>query len=209
MAPSRRSFSPRADRIVDERAQLGPGVQEAHQARHELGILLEQRSLEHRHRAERQQPDHRAHLETLGAAVGQTQHVVEEAVLLVPHPGIVTGVDHRRGDPQIVLDELERHVSVGGLRQCQLRADLQHVLAEERHPCGSVRLLEIPAGWQRRTAIEDADVVEPEEAAFEHVAAGAVLAVDPPREVQQQFMKRALEPIEIALRRTGSAPVDR
>ena len=36
-------------------------------------------------RRQRQQADHRAHLEAQGAAVGEAQHVVEEAVLLVPH----------------------------------------------------------------------------------------------------------------------------
>ena len=165
----------------------------------DLGILPDQLALEDRDRAEREQPDHRSHLQASGAAVGQPQHVVEEAVLLVPHPGVLAGVDHRRRDPEEVLEELQAHVGVGRLRERELHGDLEHVLAEERHPGGAVGLLQVAAGRQRRAAVEDADVVEPEKAALEGVAAGAVLAVHPPGEVQDQLLERALEPLDVAL----------
>ena len=71
----------------------------------------------------------------------------------------------------------------------QLDGDLQHVLAEEGHPGGAVGLLQVAAGGQRSAAVEDADVVEAEEAALEDVLAEAVLAVDPPGEVQQQLVE--------------------
>ena len=61
------------------------------------------------------------------------------------------------------------------------------------HPARAVRLLEPAAGRQRRAAVEDADVVEPEEAAFEDVRALGVLPVHPPGEVQHQFLEYALE----------------
>ena len=70
---------------------------------------------------------------------------------------------------------------------------------EQRHPGGAVRLLEMSARRQRSAAVEDADVVEPEEAALEDVVAGAVLAVDPPGEVEQQLLEGALEPVEVGL----------
>ena len=70
----------------------------------------------------------------------------------------------------------------------QLRRQLQHVLAEERHPCRAVRLLEVAAGGERRAAVEDADVIQAEEAALEDVLAEAVLAVHPPGEVEQQLV---------------------
>ena len=63
---------------------------------------------------------------------------------------------------------------------------------EEGHPRGAVRLLQIAAGRQRRAAVEDADVVEAEEAALEHVLAEPVLAVHPPGEVQQSLLNAAL-----------------
>ena len=49
-----------------------------------------------------------------------------------------------------------------------------------------------------RAAIENADVVEAEEAALEHVVAFGVLAVHPPGEVQQQLVEDALEERAIA-----------
>ena len=134
-----------------------------------------------------------------GRAVGQPQHVVEEAVLLVPHAVPSADLVHGRGDPEEVLDELERDVLVAGIVLRQLDGDLQHVLAEERHPGGAVGLLEVAAGRQRRAAVEDADVVEAEEAAFEHVAARAVLAVDPPGEVHQQLAGSTLEEVQVPL----------
>ena len=70
---------------------------------------------------------------------------------------------------------------------------------KQRHPGGAVGLLEVAAGRQRRAAVEDADVVEAEEAALEHVPAVAVLAVDPPGEVEQQLLEDALEQLAVAL----------
>jgi len=42
-------------------------------------------------------------------------------------------------------------------------------------------------------AIEEADVVQPEEAALEEVAALAVLPVDPPGEVEEQLVEDPLQ----------------
>ena len=69
-----------------------------------------------------------------------------------------------------MLDELERHVRVLGVVHRELDGDLEHVLAEQRHPGRAVGLLQVAAGRQRRAAVEHADVVEAEEAALEHVA---------------------------------------
>ena len=56
-------------------------------------------------RTERQQPHHRAHFQARGAPVGQAEHVVVEAVLLVPHAFLADPV-HGVGNPKEVLDEL-------------------------------------------------------------------------------------------------------
>ena len=50
-----------------------------------------------------------------------------------------------------------------------------------------------PPVGQRRAAVEDADVVQPEEAALEDVVALGVLAIDPPGEVEQQLVEDALQ----------------
>ena len=81
-------------------------------------------------------------------AVRQAQDVVEEPVLLVPHPAC-----RRRHAPwptaiqQEVLDELRAPCRRRpGRCERQLDGDLEHVLAEQRHPGGAVGLLEVAAG---------------------------------------------------------------
>ena len=98
-----------------------------------------------------------------------------------------------------MFDELERHVRVVRIGHRQLRGDFEHVLAEQRHPGGAVGLFQVAAGRQRRAAIEHADVVQAQEAALEDVASRAVLAVDPPGEVQEQLLEAALEPLLVSL----------
>ena len=63
----------------------------------------------------------------------------------------------------------------------------------------------VPSACSRRRptgrpvrAVEHADVVEPEEAALEDVVAFGVLAVHPPREVDQQLLEHALEELAVA-----------
>ena len=86
------------------------------QARHEPAPSTSESApaarLDHRGGAERQQPHQRADLEPRGAAVGQPQHVVVEAVLLVPHARPSPRRFMARGDPEEVLGELRGHVLV-------------------------------------------------------------------------------------------------
>ena len=171
----------------------------------ELRQLRKDVLFEDRHRRERQQPHDRAHLEARCRAVGKSQHVVEESVLLVPHFVVpVADPVHGAGDVQRVLEEFLDEFLVLRLVECQLDRNAQHLLAEEHHPCRAVRLVEIAAGGQRRGAIEHADVVEPEESALEDVGAGAILAVDPPGEIDQQLGERVLEEFDVAAAITAS-----
>ena len=165
---------------------------------HGLRDALPLRLLDHRRGAQREEPDHRSHLEPRGAAVGQPQQVVVEAILLVPH-AVRPGPVDRRGDVVEVLHELEDHVLVGRVVRGELERELQHVLAEEGHPRRAVRLFEVAAGRQRGAAVEHADVVEAEEPALEHVLAEAVLAIDPPGEVQHELVERRPEEIDVHL----------
>ena len=156
--------------------------------------------------AEGQEPDERAHLEALARAVGQAEDVVEEAVLVVPHlVGVVADrVDGGR-DPEEVLDELQHEVLGRVVVLCEGQRQLEHVLAEDRHPGRAVGLLQAPARRQRRTAVEHPDVVEAEEPTLEHVAAGGVLAVHPPREVEQQLREALAEERDVD-RRPAPSP---
>ena len=146
--------------------------------------------------AEGQEPHHGAHLEARGAAVGEAEQVVVEPVLLVPH-AVRARTVHGGGDVVEVLDELHDHVLVGRVLGRDLRGELQHVLAEERHPRRAVRLLQVAAGGERRAPVEDADVVEAEEAPLEHVLAEAVLPVHPPGEVEEELVEGRSEELHV------------
>ena len=138
--------TPELDRIVDRGRQLRTRLEELPEPVAHLGILPLKFSLERRDRTQGKQADHGSHLQTLGAAVREAEHVVEETVFLVPHARVLAGVHHRGGDPQEMFDELETHLRIGWPVQRQLHGDLGHVHAEERHPGGAVGLFQIPAG---------------------------------------------------------------
>src|SRR5262249_442337 len=74
---------------------------------------------------------------------------------------------------------------------------LQHVLAIESHPSGTVSLVEVPAGGKLSTAIEHANIIEPEKSAGEDVLALRVFSVDPPIEIQHQALKGTLQEAQV------------
>src|SRR5439155_12187838 len=95
--------------------------------------------------------------------------------------------------------ELRREILVDGIVLGELERHRQHRGAVEGHPGSAVGLLEVAAGRQRLRAVEDSDVVEAEEAAGEEVLAFSVLAVHPPREVEQQLLEGAGKEAPVAL----------
>ena len=97
-----------------------------------------------------------------------------------------------------MLEELGRHVLVGGILARELERHLQHRDAVEGHPGRAVGLLEDATARQRPRAVEDADVVEAEEAAAEEVVALAVLAVHPPGKVEAHLLEDALQEQPVA-----------
>src|SRR2546428_10181849 len=56
-------------------------------------------------------------------------------------------------------------------------------------------------------AVEHRDVIEPEKAALENVVAFAVHLVNPPREIDQQFMKTLFEKFAVSFARANSIHV--
>ena len=133
------------------------------------------------------------------AVAWRVQHIVEEAVLLIPHAdAVVAQVIDRIGDVKEVLPELARHVFVGRIFFGEFECDRQQIEAVHRHPAGAVGLFEVPAGGQWRAAVENADVVETEEASLEHVASFGIFSVYPPGEVEKQLVEDALEEHSVA-----------
>ena len=94
---------------------------------------------------------------------------------------------HGRSDPEEVLDELDDHVLVGAVI-AQLDCDLQHVLAEQRHPGGAVRLLQVAAGRQRALRSKTPMLSRPRKPPSKTFLP-SVLAIHPPGEIQQQFLE--------------------
>src|SRR6185312_12725344 len=103
----------------------------------------------------------------------------------------------RARDRDEVLEELQREIGVRALFFRELARHREHRLAVERHPRGRVGLDQLAAAGQRLAAIEHADVVEPEEPAAEQVIAAGILAIDPPREVDQALVERTLEELAV------------
>src|SRR5215469_18616351 len=100
------------------------------------------------------------------------QEIVEESVPLIPHRFLVwPDAIHGVSDPGKVLKETEGHFFVHRVVFRESHSDFQHAQTIEGHPGCAVSLIEISAGRQRCTAVENADVVEPEESARENVAA--------------------------------------
>src|SRR5690348_291942 len=98
-----------------------------------------------------------------------------------------------------MVAELDCHVFVKGVTPRNFDSDLEHNLAEERHPGSAVGLLEVTASRQRRAAVEHTNVIQPKKATLERPLAKAILAVHPPAEVQRQFGEGTLEELNVAL----------
>ena len=141
---------------------------------------------------------------------GRLQHVVEELVLARPR-----GRCRRRryrssprrctGSARRTWSRCPRRPGCASASSSAMRIRFERV---HRHPGGAVGLVDVAAGRQRLRAVEDADVVEPEKAALEDVAAVGVLAVHPPGEIQHQLVEDAFEEGAVAARRRVCALVD-
>src|SRR5438094_562463 len=104
---------------------------------------------------------------------------------------------HRVGDVEKVFPEFAGDVLIRRILARQLQGDGEEVESIHGHPARAIRLLDVSASRQRSAAIEHADVVEAQETSLENVFAFGVLAVDPPREIQQQLVKDLFEKLAI------------
>lgn len=133
--------------------------------------------------------------------------VVVESVFLVPKAGAADVVDGVC-DLDEVFEEFAGDVFVGGALEGEFEGDGEHGEAVEAHPCGAVGLVEVAAFGEGVGAVEDADVIEAEEASAEDVASVDVFAVYPPVEVEEEFLEGAFEEEEVALAFFGGDFVD-
>src|SRR5271163_10696 len=129
-------------RIVDERPQFRARVEERPKPPAKFWMPLNELPVEDRDRTHGKQADHRADLEPLRASVGQPQHVVEEPVLFIPHPLALATTEQGICDPEKMLEKLLAHVRIYRLVLREFDGDLEHVLAEERHPSRAIGLFQ-------------------------------------------------------------------
>ena len=73
----------------------------------------------------------------------------------------------------------------------------QHILAEKCHPGRAIRLLQVAAGWQRGTAVENTDIIKAQEPTFKYIFAKPVFPVYPPGKIQQSLLKADLQKFDI------------
>ena len=79
----------------------------------------------------------------------------------------------------------------------EFERDAQQVQAIHRHPARAVGLIDKAAGGQRGAAVEHTDVIEAEETTLKNISSLRVLAVDPPGEIQKQFMEDAFKKFHV------------
>ena len=129
----------------------------------------------------------------------QVQHVVVEAVLVVPQARRVrrsSRVRRCRRSARRTWSRRPRRRGRARPARARSRSMFRQYIAIQR---GAVGLLEVPPSGSGALRSNDADVVEAEEAALEDVVALGVLAVDPPGEVEQQLVEDALEEVAVAV----------
>jgi len=98
-----------------------------------------------------------------------------------------------------MLNKFEGQVLVTRVDHREDQCEVEHVLAEQGHPGRAIGLFEVAARRQGGAPVEHADIVQAEKAALEQVAAGRVLAVEPPREVQEQLLESVAQEIRVPL----------
>ena len=162
--------------------------------------MASSRLVDHLGGEQRDQADHRVDIDAVILAVGRDNQVLEEAGVGIPqrHPAVGMAADGV-GDGEELLVGLHGDVLVVPVFGRQFERHHRHVEREHRHPAGGVGLLQAVARRQRLRPVDDRDVVEAEEAAFEDVLAVGILAVDPPGVIQQQLVKDPLQETAIAL----------
>src|SRR5205085_2884858 len=132
------------------------------QPRHLLALPF----LHDRGSTEGEQTHHGPDFEPGSISVRQAKDIVIKSVLLVPH-AVLTNLVDRSGDQQKLDDVVRRQFLIDPIVYRELARNLEHVLAEQGNPGSAVGLFQISSGWQRRTAVEHADIVESENPSFE------------------------------------------
>ena len=151
-------------------------------------------------RIQRDQTHKRSHRKLLNPGAAPRNGIIVEAVFLVPKRFLilVTGSEgHCITNENKVLKELRCNIFVDTTVLGQFESNVEHGKTVESHPSRAVCLLQNTSSWERLGTVEQADVVETQEASLESVLALGILAVDPPGEVKKQLLENALQEVYV------------
>ena len=102
--------------------------------------------------------------------IGVLYHIVVELIFRIPETdSTVAHVVHRFGDIEKVFEEFCRQILIYVIVSRKFERDSHQIEAEHRHPTRSVGLVDSSVSRQRRTPIENADIVETEESALKDI----------------------------------------
>src|SRR5205807_7901325 len=98
------------------------------------------------------------------------KHIVVKLVFFIPKAdAFAAEIVHGGGDAEEMFEKLCRDIFVNVIFTRQLDRDAHQVKGKHSHPTSAIALLEMAAVGKARVAIEDADVIEPEESALENI----------------------------------------
>src|SRR5690606_30574123 len=78
-----------------------------------------------------------------------------------------------------------------------LGSDIHHIQRVGADPTGAICLFQLHLTRKMKTAVEYSDIIQAEKAALKDIVTIDVFPVDPPREIDQQFLKYLFQKIDI------------
>src|SRR5689334_16428610 len=122
------------------------------------------------------------------------KNVVKEFILFIPQrDAFACDIVHGFRNEQEMLKEFQSDIFVGRIMTSELQRNGKHIEAKHSHPTRAVTLFNVTSGWEWSAAVEHTNVIQAQKAALKDIQTFGVFAVDPPGEVQHQFVKHTLQ----------------
>src|SRR5579863_4970249 len=117
------------------------------------------------------------------ATIRKPEQVIIKTIFLIPHT-FITRTIHSGSNKAEMFYKFKNHFLIVRVLRSQFNSDLQHVLTEQRHPRGTIRLFQVPTCWQWCASVENTNIIETQESSFKYIPAKTIFSVHPPCEVQ-------------------------
>src|SRR6266403_2130278 len=116
------------------------------------------------------------------------QHVVVEFIFFVPETN-PTQIVHSGGNAEKVFEELGCDIFVNVIFTREFDRNSHQIQRKHSHPAGAIALFKMAAIGERFIAIEDSDIIEPEESALKDIITFGIFAIHPPGKGEQKFVE--------------------